>query len=93
MNIHFLNKNTLCILRSLTQDIHEKVEKGRCMLSEGKTCHQKNHRRFRKINYLEGSVQKGDPQEDISHEVLHPQSFFCTIQGSVSKVKCDITRS
>ena len=61
------------------------------MPSERKTSHQKDHRRFRRINYIEDYVQKGDYQKVKPLEVPHPQSFFCMIQGLFSKVKCDIT--
>ena len=50
-------------------------------------------RLFRKMNRLEGCVQKGDHKKDASHEVLHLQNFFNTIQGSDSKVKYDVKRS
>ena len=42
MNIQFLNKNTLWILWSLTQETHEKVQKGSCMPSEGSQILQKD---------------------------------------------------
>ena len=45
------------------------------------------------MTHPEGYIQKGDHQKDVSHEVLHLQSFFYTIQGSDSKVKYDVTRS
>ena len=43
------------------------------------------------MNYQEGYVQKVDDQKVTILKVAHPQSFFCTIQGSNSKSQmwCD----
>ena len=44
------------------------------------------------MTYPEGYVQKGDHQNNASHELPHPRSFFNTIQRLDSKAKYDVTR-
>ena len=54
---------------------------------------QKEEHAIRRMIYSEGYVQKGDNQKVATYEVLHPQSFFHTIQWSIQKVKHDLVRS
>ena len=54
---------------------------------------QKGHRHFKRVNGRESYIQKGNFQKVNSHEVPHPQNFFCTIHGSFLKVKFGKTRS
>ena len=77
---------------SLTHEAYQKVQKDESMPSKRKTSHQKDHRHFKRIIYSKGYVQNGDHQKVEPLEIPHPQSFFCTIQGSFSKVKCSMTK-
>ena len=63
------------------------------MSSEENQAIRKVTKDFIKVNSLEGYFQNGNFQKINSHEVSHPQSFFCTIHGSFLKVKLDETRS
>ena len=58
------------------------------MSSEGNQAIRKGHKHFRRMNCLEGYIQKVG-----SYEVPHPQSLFYTIYGLFLKVKFDKTKS
>ena len=93
-SLQLQKKNTFIkFMIFFTQEAHQKVQKDESITLEGRTSHQKDHRCITRMNYPESYVQKGDDWKVTILEVPHPQSFLCTIQGSISKVKRDVTRS
>ena len=65
------------------KEIERQVQKDETTTSEGKNVPQEQTLPIQK----DDSVQKGHLQKHATYEVLHFQSFLCTLHRQIQKVK------